>query len=61
MPDFTAYKHPVLAVRCPDCGRAEFVVPPTERPSGDALPSEPEGGGGSRVHRAARTGCQYYS
>lgn len=22
MPDFTAHRHPVLAVRCPDCGRA---------------------------------------
>lgn len=22
MPDFTAHKHPVLAVRCPDCGGA---------------------------------------
>lgn len=22
MPDFTAHKHPVLAVRCPDCGKA---------------------------------------
>lgn len=22
MPDFTAHRHPVLAVRCPDCGKA---------------------------------------
>lgn len=22
MPDFTAHRHPVLAVRCPDCRRA---------------------------------------
>ncbi|MCQ0090274.1 MULTISPECIES: hypothetical protein [Rhodobacterales] len=25
MPDFTAHRHPVLAVRCPDCGKAPGV------------------------------------
>lgn len=32
MPDFTAHRHPVLAVRCPDCGRAPGVW--CRRPSG---------------------------
>ena len=32
MPDFTAHKHPVLAVRCPDCGKALGIW--CVRPSG---------------------------
>ncbi|WP_442915817.1 zinc finger domain-containing protein [Leisingera sp. SS27] len=32
MPDFTAHRHPVLAVRCPDCGRDPGVW--CRRPSG---------------------------
>ena len=32
MPDFTAHKHPVLAVRCPECGKAPGVW--CRRPSG---------------------------
>lgn len=32
MPDFTAHRHPVLAVRCPDCGRSPGVW--CRRPSG---------------------------
>ena len=32
MPDFTAHRHPVLAVRCPDCGKAPGVW--CRRPSG---------------------------
>ncbi len=32
MPDFTAHKHPVLAVRCPECGKAPDVW--CRRPSG---------------------------
>lgn len=32
MSDFTAHRHPVLAVRCPDCGKAPGVW--CIRPSG---------------------------
>lgn len=32
MPDFTVHRHPVLAVRCPDCGKAPGVW--CRRPSG---------------------------
>ncbi len=32
MPDFTAHRHPVLAVRCPSCGSAPGVW--CRRPSG---------------------------
>ena len=32
MPDFTAHRHPVLAIRCPDCGRAPGIW--CVRPSG---------------------------
>ncbi len=32
MADFTSHKHPVLAVRCPDCGKAPGVW--CRRPSG---------------------------
>lgn len=32
MPDFTAHRHPVLAVRCPDCGKAPGIW--CRRPSG---------------------------
>jgi hypothetical protein len=32
MPDFTAHRHPVLAVRCPDCGKATGLG--CVRPSG---------------------------
>lgn len=32
MPNFTAHRHPVLAVRCPDCGTAPGVW--CRRPSG---------------------------
>ena len=32
MPDFTAHRHPVLAVRCPECDRAPGVW--CRRPSG---------------------------
>mgnify|MGYP007100929122 CR=1 FL=1 len=32
MPDFTAHRHPVLAVRCPTCGKAPGLW--CRRPSG---------------------------
>lgn len=32
MPDFTAHLHPVLAVRCPECGKAPGIW--CRRPSG---------------------------
>lgn len=32
MPDFTAHAHPVLAVRCPECGKAPGIW--CRRPSG---------------------------
>lgn len=32
MPDFTAHRHPVLAVRCPSCGKAVGIW--CIRPSG---------------------------
>jgi len=32
MPDFCAHRHPVLAVRCPDCGKAPGLW--CVRPSG---------------------------
>lgn len=32
MPDFTAHRHPVLAVRCPCCGKAPGIW--CRRPSG---------------------------
>lgn len=37
MPDFTAHLHPVLAVRCPDCGKATGVwcIRPSGHRAGD--------------------------
>lgn len=43
MSDFTAFRHPVLAVLCPDCGR----------PSG-AMCRRPSGHGASDFHAARK-------
>ncbi|WP_187431441.1 hypothetical protein ROLI_048060 (plasmid) [Roseobacter fucihabitans] len=43
MPDFSAHHHPVLAVACPDCGKAPGVW--CRRPSGHKA---------SELHRSRR-------